>query len=75
MIRFKETTIALNHALFVHKQQSNTWIQMAINVETSNLQPSSSLITSKKIDMCFVHPIFRFWSLLVTKLRKYENIT
>ena len=45
MIRFKETTIALNHALFVHKKQSNTWIQMAINVETSNLQPSSSLIT------------------------------
>ena len=23
----------------------------------------------------FVHPIFRFWTLLATKLPKYENIT
>ena len=45
MIRFKETTITLNYALFVHKKQSNTWIQMAINVKTSNLKQSLSLIT------------------------------
>ena len=26
-------------------------------------------------DLCFVHPIFRSWLLLATKLRKYGNIT
>ena len=26
-------------------------------------------------DNCFVHTVFHFWSLLVTKLQKYENIT
>ena len=25
-------------------------------------------------NFCLVHPIFRFWSLLVTKLWKYKNI-
>ena len=25
--------------------------------------------------LCFVHPIFRFWSLLATKLQIYKNIT
>ena len=33
---------------------------------------------SKKVKTqikCFVHPIFRFWSLLATKLQKYKKIT
>ena len=25
--------------------------------------------------ICFVHPIFGYWSPMLTKLRKYENIT
>ena len=33
------------------------------------------MTNSRKCDKCFVHPIFRFWSLLVTKLQKYKNIT
>ena len=36
------------------------------------ISPSSLGI---KGNFCFVHPIFGFWSLLATKLRKYKNIT
>jgi hypothetical protein len=35
---------------------------------------SQKLTKLIRSDFCFVHPIFRFWSLLVTKLRKYYVI-
>ena len=43
----------------------NPWLNKPEHVQPKKHKPK----------LCFVHPIFGFWSLLATKLRKYENIT
>ena len=44
-------------------------------VDTDSIE-SDSILGEFYTYLCFVHPIFvfGFWSLLTTKLRKYENI-
>ena len=60
-----QSALYLRNSHFWNSKQCNVLANFAIEI---------IFAFNKEGGLCFIHPIFGFWSLLAKKLRKYENI-